>query len=502
MLLKQFLRIGLVGFSKKSCRSFTKQPDFTKNTYQIERGFYNYLQEPHLNYFKKILGDDGNRVITDESLLEHYNIDWFKNVKGSSKVVLKPKTTEEVSKIVSYCNANKLAVCTQGGNTGYSAGAVPVFDEVILSMELMNQILDIDVNSGNVVCQSGIVLENLDNILAEKGMMVPLDLGAKGSCQIGGNVATNAGGLRLVRYGNMHGNVLGLEVVKANGEVLDCLKVVRKDNSGLHIKNLFIGSEGTLGIITKVALRCPIRPKTQHVAFLGLQNYEKVLKTLRKCRQDLDEIISAIEVMDSLSLEWGEQHTKLSSPIGRYPYYLLIETSGSNEQHDEAKIQGFLESALNGHYILNGVVTGEPSKVKSLWAIRERLPEGFKNHGWVGMYDLSMPTDQFYNVVDELRTYLKNSADYVFGFGHLGDGNLHLHVITKKYDKRLETDVEKFLMDKILPMKGSMSSEHGLGFIKRKYLPAVNSSESYHFMTDLKKLLDPNRILNPYKVFP
>ncbi|KAL1496987.1 hypothetical protein ABEB36_008024 [Hypothenemus hampei] len=486
----------------KKWRGFRNKPDFTKNVYQVERGFYNYLQEHHLKFFEQLLGDDTEKVLTNLCDLEKYNVDWYLQARGSSTVVLKPKTTEEVSEIVKYCNINKLAICTQGGNTGCSAGGVPVFDEIILSTELMNKIIEIDENEGTATCQAGVILETLDNALAEKNFMVPLDLGSKSSCHIGGNVATNAGGIRLLRYGNMHGNVLGLEIVKANGETLDLLKIRKKDNSGLHLKNLFIGSEGTLGIITKVALQCPPRPQTKHVAFLGLQSYDKVLQILKKARRELAEIISAVEVMDSITIDWSSEHTKLKPPIDRYPYYLLIETSGSNEEYDGLRFNAFLESALVQNYVLNGVVTGELSKMQSIWSVRERLADGFKKHGWFGIYDLSIPITEFYNLVDETRAYLKNQAEYVFGFGHLGDGNLHLNVITKKYDQRLVKDLEIFLTKRVFNMNGSMSAEHGLGFFKRKYLPLANSTSSYQLMKELKRLMDPNRILNPYKVFP
>ncbi|XP_066138173.1 D-2-hydroxyglutarate dehydrogenase, mitochondrial-like [Euwallacea fornicatus] len=501
MFSKKLIQLNIIQLTKNSCRGFKNIPDFTKNTYQVERGFYNYLQEHHLKFFEDLLGD-GERVLTNLSDLEKYNVDWYLQARGLSTVVLKPKTTQEVSLILDYCNSNKLALCIQGGNTGCSAGGVPVFDEIVLSTELMNEILEIDEHAGIILCQAGVVLETLDSALAEKGLMVPLDLGSKGSCQIGGNIATNAGGMRLLRYGNMHGNVLGLETVKANGEVLDCLKTMRKDNSGLHIKNIFIGSEGTLGVITKVALHCPPRPKSNHVAFLGLQSYDKVLKTLKKARGELGEILSAIEVMDAITMDWGEEHIKFKSPLDKYPYYLLIETSGSNEEHDTLKINSFLESALFGNYILNGIVAAEPSKIQSIWAIREKLPEGFKDHGWVGLYDLSLPVTEFYTLVDETRAYLKNRVEAVFGFGHLGDGNIHLNVMAKKYDKRLDKDLENFLTKRVLHLRGSMSAEHGLGFLKRKYLPMANSPGSYHLMTELKRLLDPNRILNPYKLFP
>lgn len=214
------------------------------------------------------------------------------------------------------------------------------------------------------MCQSGCILGDLDNYLAERKLMVPLDLGAKGSCHIGGNVSTNAGGLRLLRYGNMHANVLGLEIVKANGEVLDCLSTLKKDNTGYHLKHLFIGSEGTLGFVTKVAIQCPPRPTSIHVAFVGLQNYEKVLKTFKKARSDLGEILSAVEVIDSASMEYINEKLHMVSPIGEYPFYLLIETSGTNEAHDSDKLNMFLESALDSHLILNGTLASEPSKVQ------------------------------------------------------------------------------------------------------------------------------------------
>ncbi|XP_076269357.1 D-2-hydroxyglutarate dehydrogenase, mitochondrial-like isoform X1 [Rhynchophorus ferrugineus] len=481
-------------------RSFGSKPDFTKNTFNIERGFYNYLQEPHLKYFQQLLGEQ--RVVTDLSDLEKYNVDWFLQMRGSSGIVLKPKTTEEVSKILEFCNTNKLAVCPQGGNTSVCGGSIPIFDEVIVSMELMNQIINIDENSGAITCQAGVVLETLDNAVADKNLIVPLDLGAKGSCQIGGNVATNAGGIRLLRYGSLHGSILGLEIVKANGSVLNLLKSLRKDNSGFHLKNLFIGSEGTLGIITKVVVQCAPRPKSRLVSFLGLQNYDKVLKTFKKARSELAEILSAVEVMDDKTIQFGQEFCNVTSPIGDYPYYLLIEVAGSNEEHDNDKFHSFLDSALKEHFVLNGTIAAEPQKIQSIWAVREKIPEGFRKCGWAGMYDFSLPLKNFFTMVEDTESFLKKRVESVFGFGHLGDGNLHLNVITKHYDERVKKIVDDFVTKRVLELGGSVSAEHGLGFLKSRYLPVVNSPESFHLMKDLKKLLDPNRILNPYKLFP
>nr|CAH7759828.1 unnamed protein product [Callosobruchus chinensis] len=443
-----------------------------KNNYKVTRGNFGYLEEEHILYFQKLLGDA--RVLTDLSDLEHYNVDRYFQVRGSSQIVLKPKTTEEVSKILSFCNENKLAICPQGGNTDVVGASVPVFDEIVVSTELMNEIIDLDENSGVIVCQAGCVLENIDKKLEANGLMVPLDLGAKGSCHIGGNVSTNAGGLRLLRYGNLHGNVLGLEVVKANGEIMDCLSTLKKDNTGFHLKHLFIGSEGTLGFITKVSLQCPPRPKS-------LQNFDKVLKTFRKAKEDLCEILSALEVMDSSTIEFSKDTLGITSPIGNYPFYLLIETSGSNPEHDADKLHKFLDTAL--------------------WAIREKIPDGFK-HSCVLCYDFSLPLSKYYDLVEEMRDHMGGLARKVFGFGHLGDGNLHLQIEVEELNKEIKERVEPHIFERVKQMKGSISAEHGMGFLKANYLNLANPAGRVAMMRNLKNMLDPKGILNPYKVFP
>lgn len=207
--------------------------------------------------------------MTDVNEIESYNNDFNHVARGCSKLLLRPKTTEEVSEILKYCNKKKLAVCPQGGNTGLVGGSVPVFDEIILSTQLMNKVEQLDPVSGIMVCQSGCILEQIDEFARQKDLIMPLDLGAKGTCHIGGNVSTNAGGLRLLRYGNLHGNVTGVEAVKADGTILNLMSHFKKDNTGYHLKHLFIGSEGTLGVVTKVAIACPTASKAVNVAFIG-----------------------------------------------------------------------------------------------------------------------------------------------------------------------------------------------------------------------------------------
>ncbi|XP_028133838.1 D-2-hydroxyglutarate dehydrogenase, mitochondrial [Diabrotica virgifera virgifera] len=485
------------GIGKRNLRN---RPDFTKNRYKVTRGNYNYLREGHINYFQALLGH--KRVIMDLSDLEKYNVDWYTQVRGCSSIVLKPKTTEEVSQILSFCNKQKLALCTQGGNTGVVGGCVPVFDEIIISTELMNDIISLDENSGVLVCQSGCILQNLDNFVAEKGLIIPLDLGAKGTCHIGGNVSTNAGGMRLLKYGNMHGNVLGLEVVTANGEIIDCLSTLKKDNTGYHLKHLFIGSEGTLGLVTKVALQCPPRPKYRNVAFLGVQNFDKVLKTFKFLKAELGEIISAVEVIDTPTMDFINQIVGQTSPIGDYPFYLLVETSGSNEQHDEEKLNHFFEAALKKFLVLNGTVASEPAKIQALWSIRENIPNGFKICSSKMMYyDVSMPLSNYYSIVNDVDEFTKGLSERVFGFGHLGDGNIHLQIQLKDdLTDEIKKHIDPFVFDKILSYGGSISAEHGIGIIKQKYMNRLKTVNTLNLMKDLKSLLDPNKILNPYKV--
>ena len=304
-----------------------RDPKFTK------------IQEKHVVYFKELLGSDSaviDGVTKDASEdIEAFNSDWMRKFRGHTKLVLKPSSTQEVSKILKYCNDHMLAVVPQGGNTGLVGGSVPVFDEIVINMQKMNEIRSFDEVSGILVADAGVILENADNFLAGKNHIFPLDLGAKGSCYIGGNVATNAGGLRLLRYGSFHGNVLGIEAVLPDGTIVDDLSTLRKNNTGYDLKQLFIGGEGTIGIITKVAIICPRRSPAVNVAYFGLESYEKVQQAFIEAKGHLSEILSAFELMDGRTQKLVNRVTGKSMPLeGEHPFYCLIETSGSNTDHD------------------------------------------------------------------------------------------------------------------------------------------------------------------------
>ncbi|XP_042244062.1 D-2-hydroxyglutarate dehydrogenase, mitochondrial [Thunnus maccoyii] len=464
-----------------------------------ERLPFSRVTEEDLNFFRKILQA---RTITDPDLLESSNVDWLKSVRGSSEVLLRPQTTEEVSQILSYCNNRNLAVNTQGGNTGLVGGSVPVYDEIILSTALMNNILSFDSISGILTCQAGCVLENLSLYLEERDYIMPLDLGAKGSCHIGGNVATNAGGLRLLRYGSLHGTVLGVEVVLADGRVLDCLATLRKDNTGYDLKQLFIGSEGTLGVITAVSVLCPRKPKSVNVVFLGCETFEQLLKTFQLCRGMLGEILSAYEFLDSECMRLLNTHLKLPNPISDCPFYVVIETSGSDPTHDGEKLHNFLEEAMTSSLVTDGTVATEDSKIKALWSMRERVTEALTHDGFTYKYDISLPVERIYQLVTDMREHLGDRAKSVVGYGHVGDGNLHLNITSPAKDPALLAAIEPFVYEWTAGCQGSISAEHGLGLKKRNYIYYSKPSQAVTLMGNIKAMLDPKGILNPYKTLP
>ncbi|XP_041667997.1 D-2-hydroxyglutarate dehydrogenase, mitochondrial isoform X2 [Cheilinus undulatus] len=456
-----------------------------------ERLPFSKITPEDLAFFREILP---GRAITDPDLLESSNMDWLKSVRGSSEVLLRPQTTEEVSKILKYCNSRNLAVNPQGGNTGLVGGSVPVYDEIILSTALMNNILTFDSISGILTCQAGCVLENLSLYLEESDFIMPLDLGAKGSCHIGGNVATNAGGLRLLRYGSLHGTVLGLEVVLADGRVLDCLATLRKDNTGYDLKQLFIGSEGTLGVITAVSILCPRKPKSVNVVFLGCETFEQLLKTFQLCRGMLGEILSAYEFLDSECMRLLNTHLKLPNPIS--------ETSGSDATHDGEKLHNFLDEAMTASLVIDGTVATEDSKIKALWSMRERVTEALTHDGFTYKYDISLPLERLYQLVTDMREHLGDRAKSVVGYGHVGDGNLHLNITSPAKDPALLAAIEPFVYEWTASCQGSISAEHGLGLKKRNYIYYSKPSQAVALMGDIKAMLDPKGILNPYKTLP
>ncbi|KAI0180288.1 hypothetical protein GGR52DRAFT_530735 [Hypoxylon sp. FL1284] len=473
------------------------------------------ISKEHVDYFKELLGKesaviDGVAAGAAEDDLEPFNSDWMRKYRGHCKLVLKPASTEEVSKILKYCNENMLAVVPQGGNTGLVGGSVPVFDEIVVSTSRMNQIRFFDEVSGVLVADAGVVLEVADQYLAEKGYVFPLDLGAKGSCNIGGNVSTNAGGLRLLRYGSLHGTVLGIEAVLPDGTILNDLSRLRKNNTGYDLKHLFIGGEGTIGMITAVSVHCPQRSKAVNVAFLGLGSYEKLQQTFKEAKTQLGEILSAFELMDSQSQDLFHSVKDNKRPLeGEHPFYCLIETSGSNSEHDGEKLEKFLEDVMSKDLVTDGVVAENETQLRSLWSQREGITETLGHWGGVYKYDVSIPIREMYKLVEDTRKRLEDAGlkgegdQYpvvdVVGYGHMGDSNLHLNIAVRRYDKAVEAALEPFVYEWIKERNGSISAEHGLGIAKKKYIGYSRNETSVGLMKQIKNLYDPNGIMNPYK---
>lgn len=447
---------------------------------------------------------------TDPQELDPYNHDWLNKYQGTSPLVLRPKTTQQVSDILGYCSHNRLAVVPQGGNTGLVGGSVPVHDEVILSLGNLNQIRQFDSTSGILTCDAGCVLEDLDNHVGEKGYRMPLDLGAKGSCQIGGNLATNAGGIRFLRYGSLHGNVLGVEAVLADGTVLDNLNELKKDNTGYDLKQLLIGSEGTLGVITGVSMVCPTRPSATNVAVLGLQSYEAVQRVFGRARRGVGEILSAYEFWDSRCMGAVESHLGLKNPLSdSYPFYVLVETSGSNKDHDDEKLTSLLEGVMEDGLVEDGVLAQDQAQIAKMWMMREGIPESLGKMGATYKYDVSVPIPVLYRVVEEIGGRLQKAQLYndesspvklVCGYGHIGDGNLHLNIVAKEFQDQVTRVFEPFVYEWVSGQRGSISAEHGVGLMKRDYLGYSKSQEMIGMMRKIKDLFDPRGIMNPYKV--
>ncbi|XP_049931668.1 D-2-hydroxyglutarate dehydrogenase, mitochondrial isoform X2 [Nymphaea colorata] len=461
--LSGFRLVGGGGTWRTTIRSFgslaskvARDPSFAKITAE------------DINYFRKILGV--KNVIQDEDRLIASNTDWMRKYKGSSQLLLQPSSTEEV----------------------------------IINVGLLNNITSLDKVSGILVCEAGCILENLDSFLSDHGLMMPLDLGAKGSCQIGGNISTNAGGLRFVRYGSLRGSVLGIEAVLANGSILDLLGTLRKDNTGYDLKQLFIGIEGSLGIVTKVSIMTPARLPSTNLAFLACKDYKSCQKLLYEAKCRLGEILSAFEFLDSESMNMVITYlegVRNPFPSSDYNFYVLIETTGSTESHDKEKLESFLMKSMEGGLISDGVVAQDMNQTSSFWRIREGISEALVRAGAVYKYDLSLPVEKIYEIVEEMRSRLGQSAT-VLGYGHLGDGNLHLNVSVPEYDDKVSAKIEPFVYEWTSKHRGSISAEHGLGQMKANEIHYSKPVEAVQLMASIKKLLDPNGIMNPYKVLP
>lgn len=477
------------------------------NSAPSRRRDYAKLTPADISFFTRVVGD--NAVIRGDALAA-YNTDWMGRYTGSASLALRPRSTAAVSQILAHCHARRIAVVPQGGNTGLVGGSVPVFDEVILSLGAMDKVDSFDDAAGIIVAEAGVVLGKLIDYADARGYRVPLDIGAKRRCQIGGNVATNAGGSRFLRYGSLRGSVTGLEVVLPDGRVLDVLSTVLKDNTGYDLKQMHIGGEGSLGVITKVAIACPAKSGSILTAVVRVADFDRVRSLLQLARERLGEILSAYEFMDAQSVAVA---TKL--PHVRHPMsggdddkccYVLIETAGSVAEHDRAKLDRFVRDAFEAGLAADSVIAESEDETDTMWMLRESLPAAMLRAGAGGgtlKYDVSLPLTNFYDIVTDARQRAEGKAE-VFGWGHIGDGNLHLNVAIPEESnaEAVKALMEPWVYEWVQGKRGSISAEHGLGQMKMDAIHYSKDDVAVDLMQSLKEIFDPHAIMNPYKLLP
>ncbi|GMR49879.1 hypothetical protein PMAYCL1PPCAC_20074, partial [Pristionchus mayeri] len=464
----------------------------------VARGNFAQISSTHLSFFEKTVG--ASYVKTKE--IDNYTSDWTRQMKGSSDCVVLPSSTEETSAILKYCAENRIAVVVQGGNTGLVGGATPIHDELILSTSRINNHFHLEPSSGVLTLDAGIILAHADNRLTEHGFMMPLDLGAKGSCQIGGCIAAGAGGIRLLRYGSLHSHLLGCTMVDGKGSILKLGGQLRKDNTSLHAAHLAIGSEGQLGVVTSVTMGVVPRPSSILSAMLAVSSYSDCIRILSLARSKLGEILSSFELIDGDTMKCVERHLPLKNVFeGSHNFYLLIETHGSNGDHDSEKLNAFVEEALGAELAADGVAANSEAERTHMWRLREESPIAAAKDGYIYKFDVSLPLEHFYRLTEETREKLMGRAR-VYCYGHLGDGNSHLNVTTDGEDEELMRELSPFVYNWVVSHGGSISAEHGIGQLKRDYRSLGKSAEESALIRSIKRVFDPHGILCPYKMIP
>lgn len=421
-----------------------------------------------------------------------------------AKVIVRPETTEEVSKILSLCNKARQPVIVHGGLTGLVYGTRTSPDQLILSLERMNEIEEIDPVGRTITCQSGVKLQSIQEKAESENMIFPLDLGARGSCFIGGNIATNAGGNRVIRYGMTRESVLGIEAVTSDGTILSSMNRMIKNNAGYDLKQLFIGTEGTLGIVTRCVLRLREAPISQNTALVGIEDFNSIIKFLKYIDSGLGGNMSAFEVM------WKEFYAMVTNfidettlPLKRnIPYYVLVESMGSDQSRDEDHFEILLSKALEDSIIIDAVLAKSEKERRALWSLRDDV-EKQAQYGPTVMFDVSLPINEMESYVSQVNINLRNnwSKFHHIVWGHLADGNLHLVVGTGDLESNTIKRIENSVYEPLKLIGGSISAEHGIGLEKKPYLHLSRSEEEINYMKALKNTFDPKGILNPGLIF-
>ncbi len=444
-----------------------------------------------------------NQLLIGEDVHTRFSHIWRTDEPLQAIAVTFPKSTEEISLIVSLCNKYNQKIIVHGGLTNLVGGTETKKDELVISLEKMNSIEEIDPQSKTITAQGGVIIENLINAAADKDLLLPLNFGAKGSAQIGGAVSANAGGLRVFRYGMTRQMVLGIEVVLADGTIISSLKKIIKDNSGYDLKQLFIGSEGTLGIVTRVVMRLQEAPKSRSSALVALNSYENVVKLLKYLEKGLSGSLSGFELIWNSTYKAMTESSGLKKPLSyNYKYYVFIESLGSNPKKDYALLENHIESALNKSMIEDAVMATSQKELNEIWQIREDVSILASKAKYDQHFDISIPIPQIGEVIESITEKLKtlDSVKTVFPFGHVADGNIHFIIGRDKDDLKTIDLINSIVYSPLKKLNGSLSAEHGIGLHKKGYLKTSRSEEEIELMKKLKKLFDPKNILNPGRI--
>jgi len=452
-------------------------------------------------------------ILTAEEDKAPYLTDWRKRFTGKALAVLLPRTSSEVAQIVKLCSQYQVALVPQGGHTGFCGGATPDGSgkQIILNLKRMNQIREIDIANQTITLEAGCVLQIVQEKAAEQGFLFPLSLGAEGSCMIGGNLATNAGGTNVLRYGNARDLCLGLEVVTAKGEIWNGIKGLRKDNTGYDLRDLFVGSEGTLGIITSAVMKLYPLPISQWTTLVACKTVADCIALLNLFQKRATSLLTGFEMMTQESLELNEKHfPQMSNPLkGRPPFTILIELSDhESEEHVKQLLETVLEEAFELQLISDAVIASNLSQANAFWHMREHITLAQAEEGANLKHDITIPLSSLDSFIQETDSLMRAqySGVRIINFGHLGDGNLHyniappLGVDPKAFNEANEKPIHELVYAQVERCNGSISAEHGVGQLKLDGLRAHKGEVAHELMKTLKRALDPQNILNPHKV--
>jgi FAD/FMN-containing dehydrogenase len=455
--------------------------------------------------FRGLLAD--SRVLTDQQSRDFYGRDWLKDFTPAPTLILLPESTHEVREIIRLCAQEKIAVVPSGGRTGLSGGATATQGEVVVSLERMRKIHEINRIDRTVRCDAGVTLEQLQNTAADHNLYFPIDFSSRGSAQVGGNIATNAGGIRVIKYGNYRDSVLGMTVVTGTGELLTLNGALFKNNSGYDLRNLFIGSEGTLGIVVEATLSLVSKPNELVRALCGLSSTAQILPLLGLCRDALSGL-SAFEFMESTPFQEVVRRRNLRDPLSdQHAAYILIECEVESPQ-DLENMRNTCTTAYEQGLIQDVVVSESGAQATELMNLRDLISETLSQHYTIHKNDVSVPVPSIPAFVEELHAAIRAAYPLfrVAVFGHVGDGNLHVNVL--KPAEMSDSDfwsachaADEVIFTTVAKYRGSISAEHGVGLLKRDFLHYSRSSEEIALMRGIKAVFDPHGIMNPGKIF-